>query len=107
MGPDMVEQIRMMAFKRGETVSDVIRHLVRRGLDEKIYEENVDLIAGIVRDQLELVLSSHGLVADAGRTAQGIKSEKSQFDGRVVLRRAFKNHSSCTVEKVQLISWEN
>jgi hypothetical protein len=104
--PDLFEQIRTMAEKRGKTTSDTVRSLIRRGLDEKIYEENVALIAGIVREQLELVLKSHGLAATGG-TVNDIKLESSLFDGRVALRRAFKNHSRCTVEKMQLIRWGN
>jgi hypothetical protein len=105
--PDLFEQIRTMAEKRGKTTSDTVRSLIRRGLDEKIYEENVALIAGIVREQLELVLKSYGLAAVTGGTVNDIKPENSLFDGRVALRRAFKNHSRCTVEKMQLIRWGN
>jgi hypothetical protein len=104
---DVFEQIRTMADRRGKTTSDTVRHLIKRGLYEKIYEENVDLIAGIVRDQLELVLKSYGLVAVLDSAVKDINLDNSLFDGRVALRRALKNNSKCTVEKIQLIRWDN
>ncbi len=53
----MFEQIKLMAEKRGETISDTIRHLLSRGLDERVYQENTELIARIVREQMEQVMA--------------------------------------------------
>jgi aspartate carbamoyltransferase catalytic subunit len=52
----LFEQIRMIAMKRGETISDTIRHFISRGLDERVYQENTALISQIVREQMEQVL---------------------------------------------------
>lgn len=59
--PEMFEQIRMISEKRGENTSDTVRYLISRGLDERIYQKNTDLIAGIVREQVEKALSSYAL----------------------------------------------
>ena len=57
--PALFEQISLIAEKRGETISDTIRHLITRGLDERIYRENTELIAQVVREQLEQVIGTH------------------------------------------------
>ncbi len=55
----MWDQIKTIAEKRGETVSDTIRHLMTRGLDERIYEENTELITRVVKEQMEAVMHSY------------------------------------------------
>lgn len=104
LGPEMVEQIRMMADKRGETTSDAIRYLIKRGLDERVYKENMDLITGVVREQLELALQALGMAATGG--TPDVKLDRNLLDERVVLRRAFKDRQ-CRIEKVQVRSWDN
>jgi Arc/MetJ-type ribon-helix-helix transcriptional regulator len=101
LGPEMVEQIRMMADKRGETISDTVRYLIRRGLDERVYKENMDMITGIVKEQLELALQALGLASSG---MPGLKLDRDLIDERVVLRRAFKDRE-CKIEKVQVRSW--
>ncbi|UWG97055.1 hypothetical protein LPY66_19645 [Dehalobacter sp. DCM] len=50
---ELFEQIRLIADKRGETTSDTVRYLLARGLEERIYEQNAELIARIVREEVE------------------------------------------------------
>jgi len=59
MQPELFEQIKTIAEKKGVTHSDVIRDLIVRGLDERIYSQNAQLLAQIVREQMEQVLHSH------------------------------------------------
>lgn len=55
----LFKQINVIAEKRGENISDTIRHLISRGLDERIYQENTVLISQIVREQMEQVLRTY------------------------------------------------
>lgn len=55
----MFKQIKMIAEKRGETISDTVRYLISRGLDERIHQENTELIAKVVREQVELAMASY------------------------------------------------
>ncbi|HBQ86126.1 MAG TPA: hypothetical protein DER33_07230 [Syntrophomonas sp.] len=59
--PEVFEQIEIIAKKRGETISDTIRYLLKRGLEERIYEENTDLLASVVRTQLEQTLKAYAV----------------------------------------------
>jgi ribosomal protein L1 len=101
------EQIKAMADRRGENASETIRFLIKRGLDERIYKESADLMAGIVREQLELVLGSYGLCPAVDGTKHDLEMGNSRLDGRVSLRRVFKDNIRCMVGKVQFISWDN
>lgn len=56
---DVFEQIELIAKKEGESLSDVIRDLVNKGLAERVLEENTELIAQLVRQQMELVIKPH------------------------------------------------
>ncbi|HHV65702.1 MAG TPA: ribbon-helix-helix protein, CopG family [Peptococcaceae bacterium] len=56
---EMFEQIKKIAEKRGETISDTIRYLINRGLEDKIYKENTKLLAEVVREQIEQVMKSY------------------------------------------------
>ena len=47
--PEVFEQIEIIAKKRGETISDTI------------YEENTDLLASVVRTQLEQTLKAYAV----------------------------------------------
>mgnify|MGYP003270974780 FL=1 len=51
--------IERMAKNEGTSISDVMRELIDRALTEKVTEENTDLIAHIVKKQLEVVLKPH------------------------------------------------
>lgn len=51
--------IERMAKNEGTSISDVMRELIDRALTEKVTEENTDLIAHVVKKQLEVVLKPH------------------------------------------------
>lgn len=53
------ETIEAIANKNGESVSEVVRKLIDRGLEERVVEENTNLIANIVRQQMEIVIRPH------------------------------------------------
>lgn len=53
------EAIERIAKNEGMSVSDVIRDLIDRALTERVVEENTDLIAHIVRNQVEVVMKPH------------------------------------------------
>jgi len=53
---DIIEQI---ASKNGTSVSDVIRDLIDKGLNERVLENNTDLISKVVRQQLDIVIKPH------------------------------------------------
>lgn len=56
---DTYEQIKTIATKNNETVSDAIRNLIHKGLSERVLEENTDLIASITRKQMQIVIKPH------------------------------------------------
>lgn len=56
---NMWEQIEVISQKKGETVSDTIRYLIDRGLDERVYKENTELIGKIVKEQVEQVMKPY------------------------------------------------
>lgn len=58
MHQEMFRQIQRISEKRGETLSETIRELISQGLTDKIYSENTQLLAQVVREQMELVLRS-------------------------------------------------
>lgn len=86
----MYEQIRLMAEKRGENISDIIRFLLKRGLDERIYEENAQMIARTVREQMELVLDAYTVYPETTHYARSRKITGRIFDARVALCRPAK-----------------
>jgi len=53
------DQIQIISENNGDSFSETVRKLVNRGLTEKVYEENTDLIAWVVRQQLEIVMKPH------------------------------------------------
>lgn len=53
------DAIERMAKNEGTSISDVMRELIDRALTEKVTEENTDLIAHVVKKQLEVVLKPH------------------------------------------------
>jgi hypothetical protein len=52
-------KIENYAKHEGINFSEAVRSLCERGLTEKIYEENLDLISHIVREQLDVVIKPH------------------------------------------------
>jgi len=87
----MFDQINTMAQKRGETISDTIRYLIERGLTDKIYEKNTDLIAQVVRSEVEYALKSYSAFQAHDRSELSNKLADSIFEERVVLYRRNKN----------------
>lgn len=59
--PEILEQIKMLASKRGETISDTIRYLIKKGMTEKVFEENTDLIANVVRREIDQALNNYAI----------------------------------------------
>ena len=53
------EQMEKIAYNSGESLSEVTRHLVKKGLSERVVQENTDLIADVVREQMEIVVKPH------------------------------------------------
>lgn len=51
--------IQKRAAASGESMADVTRKLIKEGLTSKVTEENTDLIAKIIRQQLEIVIKPH------------------------------------------------
>jgi hypothetical protein len=51
------EQVEMLMSKTGKSLADTTRDLIKKGLASEWVNENTDLIAYIVRQQLEAVLS--------------------------------------------------
>lgn len=56
---DQLQAIESIAKKNSESTSEVIRQLIDKALTERVTEQNTDLIAHIVREQLEVVLKPH------------------------------------------------
>lgn len=56
---DVYNQLEIIAAKRGDTISDVTRDLINAGLNERVLEENTDLIGQIVRQQIDAVMKVH------------------------------------------------
>lgn len=53
------EQLKDIAAKRKIPISDLVREYIDLGLTERVIEENTDLIAHVVKKQLEVVLKPH------------------------------------------------
>jgi molybdopterin converting factor small subunit len=51
----LYEQVRVVARKNGETFSDTVRELLSKGLSERVYRENLELLTGVVRGEMEKV----------------------------------------------------
>jgi len=62
--PEMFEQIKAIAENRGETLSDTIRYLLARGLEERILEQNTELLTKVVREQIDQALAAYAIYPD-------------------------------------------
>ena len=51
--PDTLEQIEKIALKQGVSSSEVIRGFVEEGLSVTGYQENIDFISGIIRQEVK------------------------------------------------------
>lgn len=56
---DDYEKIKNLAHKRGMMVSELLREFIDHGLQEKLAEENLNLVASVVRQQLDAVMKPH------------------------------------------------
>jgi hypothetical protein len=81
-----LEQIKMAAERRGETISDTIRYLVDRGMTERIMEENSDMIAAMIRVELEGALRNYKIVP----CLDDVEHPDNIFSERLVLSRTSK-----------------
>lgn len=88
---EMFGQIKVMAEKRGESISDTIRYLMKRGLDERVYEENAALIAQVVRTQVENAIKSYVIFPTLDNTNYTARVVQEVFENRATLCRIPKN----------------
>lgn len=56
---DLFEKIERLSAMSGETLSQTIRTLLEEGLREKIYADNTELLADIVRKQMTAVMDEY------------------------------------------------
>lgn len=56
---DDYEKIKNLAHKRGMMVTELLREFIDQGLQEKLAEENLNLVASVVRQQLDAVMKPH------------------------------------------------
>jgi hypothetical protein len=56
---EMYAQIKIISDKRGATLSETLRDLVLKGLDEKIYKENVDLLTRVLREEMQRTMDAY------------------------------------------------
>lgn len=56
---DTYKKVKALAKENEESVSETLRILINDGLACKVTEENTDIIAVTVRQQLEIVLKPH------------------------------------------------
>ncbi|NCC78384.1 MAG: hypothetical protein EOM07_02125 [Clostridia bacterium] len=59
MTDDDYKKIKNLAHKRGIMVTELLREFIDQGLQEKLAEENLDLVASVVRQQLDAVMKPH------------------------------------------------
>ena len=56
---NLYDQLLKISENNGENLSETIRKLIVKGLNERVYENNTDLIAQVIRQQLEIVMKPH------------------------------------------------
>ena len=56
---DVHEKIKKIADSEGESISEITRRLIDDGLTLKVGNENKDILATIVREELQAVLKPH------------------------------------------------
>ncbi len=81
-----LEQIKTIAEKRGETISDTVRYLVGRGMTERVLEENSDMIAVMIRVELEKALRNYKIYP----CLDDVEHPDNVFAERLVLYRVNK-----------------
>lgn len=87
----MVEQIKIIAEKRGDTISETIRYLINKGLEERIYEQNIKLLKKVVRQEVEAAVRSYVIFPSLDNTEQTLRVVDQVFDRRVSLSRNTRN----------------
>lgn len=87
MPSTMVEQIKLIADKRGDTISETIRYLINRGLEERIYEQNTELLRKVVRQEVEAAVKSYVIFPSLDNTEHTLRVVDQVFDRRVSLSR--------------------
>jgi len=83
----MVDQIKVIAEIRGETVSDTVRNLINRALEERVYEKNTELLTKVVRQQVEAAIKSYVIFPSLDNTEQTVRLVDQVFERRVSLSR--------------------
>jgi predicted CopG family antitoxin len=53
---DIYNKVKNIAYKKGESISEVMRKLIEDGLTLEVGNENKDIISSIVREELKAVL---------------------------------------------------
>ena len=53
---DTYEKIKAIAHKQGRDLSDVVREWTLEGLNGKLSQDNMDVLAPIIRDQIKSIL---------------------------------------------------
>ncbi|HZK43276.1 MAG TPA: hypothetical protein VFC73_03215 [Syntrophomonadaceae bacterium] len=87
---DLFRQIRVIAEKKGETISDTIRYLLKRGLEERIYEENTELIASFIRREMDHAIRSYAIYPSLDNVEH---PNNSAFTERLILVRSNKDEN--------------
>ena len=72
-------EIEMISKKSGESIAEVTRSLIKKGLSSGWVDENVDMITHIVRQQLEAVMKPHVERLAKLSVKSGIMSATSTF----------------------------
>ena len=91
MPSSMVDQLKLIADKRGETLSETVRHLINRGLEERIYEQNIELLSQVVRRQVEAAIKSYVIFPSLDNTERPFRVVDQVFERRVSLSRYARN----------------
>lgn len=74
-----MEQIKSVSQKSGESIAETTRMLIKKGLAAGWIDENTDMVAHIVRQQLEAVLKPHIERLAKLSAKSGIMSATSTF----------------------------
>lgn len=56
---EQFDQIQAIANNNGESLSETIRKLLDRAMNERILEENTNLLASLIRQQMEIVIKPY------------------------------------------------
>lgn len=56
---DQYEKIKNLAHKGGLSVTELLRDFIDQGLQEKLAEENLDIISQVVRKQVDAAMKPH------------------------------------------------